>query len=124
MWICDQRRYALRGTRAANHAHPLHDTTLSLRSRREPLKPLIQHPLDRALRHAQIARAQALVEALNALLPQNLLDHTNGASEERPRPRNLGLMRVELETCLNDPDGVCHGTGGDAGERGGGEMYP
>ena len=126
MRVCDQRCNTFRRTRAPNHPHPLLHTTLSLRPRGELFQPLVQHPLDCPLRHAQIARAQPLIEPAHALVPQNLLDHRDGPPKERlpARPSELRLVCVELEARLDDPDRVRRGAGRDAGDGRGGEVHP
>ena len=127
MRVCNQRRNTFRRARTPNHPHPLLHAALPLSPRRELLQPLIQHPLYRPLRHAQIARAQALIEPAHALVPENLLDRRDGPAEERLRARptrELGPVRVELEAGLDDPDGVRRGAGCDAGDGGGSEVNP
>ena len=124
MRICDQRRNALGRSRTPNHAHPLLHPTLALRSCCKTFETLIQHPLDRALRHAQITRAEPLVEPLKALFPQDLLDHPNRPAEGRARARHFGFVRVELEAGFDDPYGVGRGTGGNARESGSRKVNP
>ena len=123
MRICDQRRDALGRACTPDHAQPLLHAALALCPRRQTLEALVQHPLDRALRDAEVARAQALVEAPDARLPEYLPDHRGGPAEEGARARELGLVRVELEAGLDDPDRVRRGAGRDAGEGGGGEVH-
>jgi hypothetical protein len=82
-----------------------------------PLKLFIQHPLNRTLAHPQITGAQSPRKPPEPLHTPNLRD----AVERIGVPPGACSGFIELETRFDDPDGVCGGGGGDAGEDCGGE---
>ena len=84
MRIGDETCDALGRPGGGYHARPLTQAACSLRRSRQTLEALIQHPLDRALRDAKIARAEALIKPANALLSRNLPYRRDAPTEERP----------------------------------------
>ena len=84
MRIGDEARDALGRPSGGQHACPLPQAACSLCGSRQTLEALVQHPLDRALRDAQIARAEALIEPANALLPHNLSYRRDAPAKIRP----------------------------------------
>ena len=71
--IGDEACDALGRPGRAKHACPLLQAACTLRRGRQTLEALIQHPLDRALRDAKIARAKSLIKPTDTLLSHNLL---------------------------------------------------
>jgi hypothetical protein len=126
--VCYQAGDAFRGTRAAHHARPLLPPALALRPGRQPLQLLVERPLYRALRHPEIARAEALVEPAQALLARYSPDHGDAVAQH-PFPRRSGRRRrevvlrlLELQTRLHDPYGIGRAAGAYARDRRGAEM--
>lgn len=115
MWICDQRSNAFRRPRTPKHAQPLLCTPLPFR---QPFQPLIQRPLYGGLRDTKVARAQALVEASYAFLPQDLLHRRERAAMQFSR------LLLKLQSCLDHPDRVRRCAGRDARARCRAEVYP
>ena len=140
MRVGDEARDALGRPGGAQHASPFLQTARSLRGGRQTFEALIQHPLDRALRDAEIARAETLIKPADALLACNLhYRRIDGAPANGRRPRR-GLHRRrrrrccccsclqvvrggELQARLDDPDRVRRGAGGDARDGGGAEVH-
>ena len=85
MRIGDEACDALGRPGGGQHACPLLQAACSLRRGRQELEAFIQHPLDRALRDAKIARAEALIKPANTLLPHNLPHRRDAPTEKRPR---------------------------------------
>lgn len=97
-----------------------------LSSRQRGLHLLVQCPLQRRLRNAEVARAHALVQAAQALVAQDL-------AHAVPRVTILTLhgaaaalrdVLVELQARLDHPDGVGGRRGGDTGNGTGRNMHP
>jgi len=61
--------------------------TLALVAGGETLEAFIEDPLDGALGDAEIAGAEALVKAADALFARYLPDHRDASAEERGRGR-------------------------------------
>ena len=72
MRIGEEARDALGRPGGGQHARPLLQAARSLRGGRQTLEALIEHPLDRALRDAKIARAESLIKPAHALLSRDL----------------------------------------------------
>lgn len=118
MRVSQNGRNQLRPSRRARIPHPAHrripprpllpaNHQPLLPPRQTLLRPLVQHPLQGRLGHAQITRAHALVEPVNALIPQHLLDAVQTVLV-LPR-RDPALSRevlVKLQSRLDHPDRV------------------
>ena len=87
MGIGDEACDALGRPGGAQHAYPLLQAACSLRRGRQTLEVFIQHPLDRALSDAKIARAEALIKPANTLLSRNLPYRRDAPAEKRPGGR-------------------------------------
>lgn len=81
MRVCYQAGNTFGSSCTAQHSQPLLYAPLALRAGCETLESLIECPLDRALSHAKVARAQAFVESPDALVSEDLLDHLPGAPD-------------------------------------------
>ena len=68
------------------------------------LQPLVHHPLHRALRDAEVAGAQAAVQAADALVPERLECAVDGAAVPPPGHTLRRAIPVQLQPRLDDPD--------------------
>lgn len=137
MRIGDETRDALGRPGGAQHARPLLQAAGSLRIGRQALEALVQHPLDRALRDAEITRAEALVKPADALLARNLLHRRkhDALARRRSRPRCCRCCRCrccrccvvrgggELHARFDDPDRIRRCAGGDPRDGSGAEVH-
>ena len=138
MRIGDDGGEKLRAARGRDPAVPLHrpvpQGALPARSveflfpRGEgQLQLLVQHPLQRALAHAEVARAQAPVQATDAF-GLDRLPHAVERVLVLPRPAPaadfLGMVLVQLQARLDEPDGIRRRAGDHACHGGSAEMDP
>jgi hypothetical protein len=131
MRIGDETCDALGRPGGGQHACPFLQAACSIRRGGQTLKALIQHPLYRALRDAEITRAEALVKAADTLLPRNLPYRRHAPAKERPwrggagrdsSSSNRSVRGRELQARLDDPDRIRRRARGDARYGGGAEV--
>lgn len=136
MGICQNRSQSLGGTSSHKIARP-RDCVIPpgplaaaldqplLAQLELGLDLLVQDPLQRALRDAQVAGAEALEEARGALVAQDLADAVPavavGAGRDVADAR--GVVLVELQPRLDEPDGVGRRARDDAGRHGARQVH-
>lgn len=94
MRISDQTRNCLSSPRTPHHAQPLLEPMPSLTIPPVPvsqfLQPLIQHPLDRALRDAEVRGGETAVEPPDAFVSDDVPDAVEGGCEAQRGDTFLG----------------------------------
>lgn len=118
MGICNETRNKLGSTSTPQHTDPQRHRALSLLGRAEQLQPLVEHPLNRPLCDTQVTGTESFVEPTNAFLPSNVA-YSMYCTTEHARS-----ALVELQTCLDDPDGIRRCSCSNSRESSGREMDP
>ena len=90
------------------------------------LEVLIQHPVQGTLGDAQVRGAHALEEARGPLFAHDLFDAVPTVAVDAPADIAFagGIVLVELQAGLDQPDGVRGRAGGDAGRRRRRQVHP